>query len=119
MEKETIKHILNVLRYGTITWHVRTECINQYRVQKQIGTTAKGKPKLKYFYYCAHCKEEFSDPASLQVDHIEEISSFTGNFHDYILRMYCPLSNLQALCYPCHLIKTSSWNASKTYNRKK
>jgi 5-methylcytosine-specific restriction endonuclease McrA len=118
MEKETIKHILNVLRYGTITWHVRTQCLNRNRVQKQIGVTLKGKPKLKYFYYCDKCKKEFKDSSSLEVDHITEIGSFNGDFNTYIKRMYCPIDNLQSLCVSCHLVKTSNFNSSIKYTRK-
>jgi 5-methylcytosine-specific restriction endonuclease McrA len=118
MEKETIKHILNVIRRGTITWKVRTQCLNRYRVKKIYGTLKNGKPKYKYFYPCEKCKEFFDSSSKLEVDHIEEVGSFNGNFDDYIKRMYCPIDNLQALCSICHQKKTSNFNSFLRYKRK-
>lgn len=118
MDKDTINHIIKVLRRGTITWKGRTQCINKNRKRKRVGTFKNGKPKYKYFYYCDVCLREYSDTNFLEVDHIVEIGSFTGNFHDYVLKMYCSQDNLQAICISCHAVKTSKFNASVRYTRK-
>lgn len=115
MEKETIKHVLNILRRGTITWKVRYECLKKVKTSKLIGKYKNGKNKFKSFYECELCKGEFDN---LEVDHIDEVGSFTGNFNDYIERMYCPLKNLQALCSICHQRKTSKFNSFLRFKRK-
>lgn len=119
MEKETVKHILNVLRRGTITWKGRTACLNRHRVLRVCGKYKNGKNIERYFYPCEICRGYFDSPKKLEVDHIEEIGSFNGDFNTYISRMYCSPDNLQAICVACHMVKTSRFNASIHYTRKK
>lgn len=118
MDKKTVKHILNVLRQGTITWYGRRACLIEGRRREQIATTLKNrKPIYNWKYQCASCKEWFREE-QIEIDHIEEVGSFTGNFDDYVKRMYCDLSNLQKLCIKCHTRKTSG-NASMRFQRKR
>ena len=118
LDKETLEHIKNILRRGTITWYRRTQCVNRTRIQKNIGFLKNGKQKLKWFYYCDKCQREFDSPDSLEVDHIKEIGPFDGDFNTFIERMYCPLDNLQNLCSECHQRKTSNFNSTLKYIRK-
>lgn len=118
MDKDTINHIIKVLRRGTITWKGRSACINKNRKRKRVGTFKNGKPKYKYFYYCDVCSREYTDTSFIEVDHIVEIGSFTGDFHAYVSKMYCSQDNLQAICISCHKDKTSKFNASIRYSRK-
>lgn len=119
MDKDTELHILNVLREGTIRWFIRNECLNRGRRQKLIGKTKDGEPKYLWERNCDECDKWFFQKDSLlEVDHINPIGSFNGNFDDYIRRMYCGLDNLQALCFSCHKRKTAKQAASKRFVRK-
>ena len=119
MDKETVNHILNVLRHGTTTWHVRNECLNRHRRQRPNGFTLKGKPKFLWEHPCDSCGQWFLMKDNLlQVDHIEDVGTFDGNFQVYVMKMYCDPSNLQNLCKLCHDRKTATKNASLKYERK-
>jgi len=117
MDKNTINHILNILRQGTIIWPGRSACIAKYSRKHPTGKYKNGKVKYKTEVECQVCKKWYSK-SSIEVDHIQEVGPFTGNFHAYILRMYCPLENLQPLCTDCHLSKSSGFNSTLKYKRK-
>jgi 5-methylcytosine-specific restriction endonuclease McrA len=118
MDKKTMLHIINYLRRGTLTWHVRREVLIRSRKRVFSGDKFKnGKEKGKYHYQCAQCKAWFKDIGDLEVDHIVEIGPFTGNWQEYIGKMFCDISNLQALCIKCHGFKTSS-NSRLRWQRK-
>lgn len=118
MEKKEIDYILNVLRRGTVAWRGRTKCLHASRVHTKIGKYKNGRDKYRFKYLCAACKEYFNDN-EVEVDHIEEVGPFKGNFDDYIKRMYCDLTNLQVLCAKCHLKKTKGFIAELRFTRKK
>lgn len=117
MDKNTEKHILNILRQGTITWHGRSTCINKYSKKLNVGKYKNGKIKFKKVTQCQNCKDWFS-PSDIEVDHIEEIGPFKGNFDEYIKKMYCSQDNLQPLCIKCHQRKSSRFNSTLTFKRK-
>ncbi len=123
MDKETVDHIKNVLRQGTITWHVRAKVLNRHRERRPIGFYKDKKRstelKYKWFYPCHQCWEYFETPDTLEVDHIVEIGSFEGNWHTFIMKMYCVEENLQALCTVCHARKTAKFNSSHRFERKR
>lgn len=123
MEKETVDHILNVLRRGTVTWYMRSQVLNRHRRKKAIGFYKDKKRsteiKYKWEYKCEGCEEYFDSPDVLEVDHIIEIGPFMGNWHEYIMRMYCHEDNLQALCTICHKRKTAVFNSSLRFQRKR
>lgn len=60
---------------------------------------------------CAHCKKAVK---KLQVDHIIPVGPTPGSknatpditWDGFINRLFCDVSNLQALCKPCHKVKT-------------
>ena len=118
MDKKTQKHIINALRRGTITWPSRHECLKKAKVRLKVGTYKNGKDKLKDFYKCGTCGELF-DLKEVQVDHIDEVGQFKGDFHEYVSKMYCGIDNLQVLCVECHLKKTSRFNGTIRFKRKK
>jgi len=70
-------------------------------------------------YLSHHLRQTLQKDNALEVDHMIEIGSFEGSFDAYIAKMYCDLSNLQALCTDCHNKKTHFGNASMKYERKK
>jgi 5-methylcytosine-specific restriction endonuclease McrA len=56
-------------------------------------------------YRCATCKEEFPQK-QMQVDHKEPIGALKS-WDEFIEKLFCEKDNLQAICKPCHLIKTN------------
>lgn len=65
---------------------------------------------------CAACGGRFKDDKEKEIDHIEPIGkaprsvsgepkSFKG-WDLYYSRLFCPKTNLQALCHSCHKTKT-------------
>jgi 5-methylcytosine-specific restriction endonuclease McrA len=117
LDKEDLKHILNVLRRGTITWKKRGDCLRKDRKREYLGQYKNGKEKSRWVYRCQKCKR-FFDMASMEVDHIDEVGPFCGDFNRYVKRMYCSQDNLQSLCTDCHMKKTSGYNSSLKYTRK-
>ena len=119
MDRETQDYIKNVLRQGTVTWKGRTDCLNRGRRKRVIGKTKKGEEKFLWERACDGCGEwHLQKDADLEVDHIEEIGPFNGDWNDFIARMYCDQSNLQALCFSCHAKKTSRFNSTLRFTRK-
>jgi hypothetical protein len=117
VDRKTEKHILNVLRRGTISWRGRRECLVEGRVREIIGHTIKNRrPIYNYKYQCNKCEQWFREE-DIEIDHIEEVGSFSGDFNDYIAKLYCAQDNLQKLCISCHSIKTIG-NARLRYSRK-
>lgn len=117
MDKKTEKHILNILRQGTLTWHVRREVLIKHRRKRYLGQWKNGREKSVWEYKC-HCCNGYFREEEMEVDHIDEVGSFNGNFDDYVRRMFCDITNLQGLCIPCHKVKTSNFNAKLKYKRK-
>jgi len=118
MDKKTIKHILNVLRRGTTTWYGRTEAMNKYAKYFPSGKFYRnGKEKLIKKYKC-YCCENYFLPSQTEGDHVEEVGQFDGNFHSYVLRMYCDPDNIKPICTKCHKKKTSSFNVKLNFERK-
>lgn len=72
-------------------------------------------------YKCESCGGIFPQK-QLQIDHIEPVVDVTRGFRDwneYISRLFCDSSKLQALCKPCHSIKTKIENEKRRFLRKK
>lgn len=119
MNKETTEYIINVLRRGTITWKGRTDCLNRNRRKKIIGKFKNGTDKFLWERDCDGCGEwHLLKDSDLEVDHIDEVGPFKGDFDIFIKRMYCPDDNLQALCFTCHSRKTSRFNSTLRFTRK-
>lgn len=119
MNESTQKLLLNALREASIKWEGRSECLKRARQQRIIGHNKKnGWPKLKYFWLCAKCNEWFDKEKSMEVDHIIEIGTFSGNFDRHIKLLFCGQDNLQCLCVGCHLKKTIFANSTRKYQRK-
>lgn len=117
MDKKTINHILNILRQGTITWEGRNECLKKFSKKINTGKFKNGKIRFKTKVQCQECLEWFNK-SDIEVDHLEEVGQFKGNFHAYILKMYCDVNNLRPLCTPCHDVKTSGFNSTLVHKRK-
>ena len=119
LDKETTAYVLNLLRKGTIAWGGRAECLKLAREAVFEGRiTQKGKKVFKYYWKCAHCQNLFRNESDMEVDHIDEIGTFKGDWNVHIKRIFCGQDNLQALCVGCHLKKTSFGNAKARFKRK-
>jgi 5-methylcytosine-specific restriction endonuclease McrA len=113
MDKKTIKYVMNILRKGTITWEGRTLCLNRNRYKLKVGK------KLLWARDCDACKiPHLQKDNDLEVDHIIEVGGFKGDWNTIVNSMYCPQSNLQALCFECHQKKTSKFNSRLRFKRK-
>lgn len=119
MDKKTEKHILNILRQGTVTWHARNNCLNKNRRYKIVGKYKNGNDEKVLESPCGMCGEWFEHRANeLEVDHIEPVGPFNGDFHEYVFRMFCDEDNLQALCFVCHKKKSAKDVANMRCERK-
>jgi 5-methylcytosine-specific restriction endonuclease McrA len=83
-----LKRISSVIR---AVWY-------QCRARNLVKARCKGKDG---FFYCEKCKER---TPVLQVDHLVPAGSI--NDEGFILRLFCPSSQLQGLCKKCHAPKT-------------
>lgn len=120
MDKKTEKYIIQSLRRATITWSGRALCLNRGRRKRIIGTIASGKEKWIWENDCEICHKFYALKDNIfEVDHIVEIGPFNGDFDDLVRRMFCEQDNLQRLCIPCHAKKTSNFNSTLRYERKK
>ncbi len=63
-------------------------------------------PRTRKAFKCACCKRLFPTSA-IQVDHIDPVGPLIyEDIQIFMFRLFCPQSNLQLLCKPCHDIKT-------------
>ena len=111
MEKKTQKLIINALRKASIMWEGRAKALKSSR-KKVI----EDRPKL--YWQCAQCLSWKRNSNMVEVDHIVEVGPFSGDWNDYINRLFCDQSNLQVLCIKCHAKKTSGYSAKRLYQRK-
>jgi 5-methylcytosine-specific restriction endonuclease McrA len=66
-----------------------------------------GKRRVILGYKCASCLKTFKERNEIDVDHIESIGSW-NDLNLVVERMLkCPLDNIQVLCKPCHVEKTT------------
>lgn len=99
--KNQIKNgIRKAFRYSAMHKHI----LHKSRVEKIEGKLKNGKDKVRIYYQCNHCKELFKAP-EIEVDHIDAVGKFTGDWNQYIDRVFCHELNLQCLCKPCHVAK--------------
>ena len=100
-------------------WNASLVGENYYRVSASIKD-ANNKWKTLYLHRAVLHVIDFS----IEVDHIDAIGHldisdpFNIDWKRYIYRMYCSITNLQALCNLCHKRKTSTSNASLRFQRK-
>jgi len=95
-------------------WPVKFRAIGMAYDQDGVNP-ATGRPcKL---HTCSHCGGSFPK-GQMQADHIEPVVPIDGkwgttsqwlgvNWNELLPRLYCELDGLQALCKPCHKIKSS------------
>ncbi len=119
LSQDDIRYITNVLREATTRWSGRRIALEKARKQFHVGTYKNGKPKFKFYWQCAECKVWFKDVNQIEVDHWIEIGPFTGDWNDYISKVYCGQDNLRCLCLACHLKKTLKYNSARSRFKRK
>lgn len=106
------------LRKGTMRWPPKYAVLNAAKRGKSINPLTG---RLAEHYECAECHQLF--PAkNIVVDHIEPIVPVTGftTWDSVVERMFCEAENLQAMCKPCHSIKSKLENSiRKTHKNNK
>jgi hypothetical protein len=88
------------------------------RYVKKFNKGGEQSKKDSMEYLCNVCKNwvkaSVGGKSNVAVDHIIPViavEDIGGKIHDWNLfksRLFCPKSNLQIICKPCHLLKTSS-----------
>lgn len=98
--------LLAVMRRFSRFWHPSKEVLTKARIARGI-------------YTCNLCKKVVG-PKEIKVDHIEPVMPVTGftNWDDIIGRLFCEESGLQAICAPCHKIKTDDENRKRKFWKK-
>jgi len=97
--------IISALRSASNRYPPKYECLKAAKVGKKIN---KASGRLAEHYKCAACKKHFV-AKEVQVDHIEPVvSTLTGfiDWNTFVARMFCPITNLQVLCFGCHKVKS-------------
>lgn len=119
MTQADIDFVKNLLRQGSVRWRGRAECLRRARKKVLVRKSKQGKSIFKYHWKCAKCSAWYRDEKSMEVDHIIEVGPFSGDWNEFIGRVYCDLSNLQALCVACHLKKTAAYSNAKAQWKRK
>jgi 5-methylcytosine-specific restriction endonuclease McrA len=113
------KYLINKIRQVSQWWPYKNKAKNKAKRVIEVGIYKNGKPRYVNKYECAECKGLFT---TVEMDHIQPAVSSEKGFTDwstYISRMLCDESNYQALCSPCHLLKSTSENKKRAKSRKK
>jgi hypothetical protein len=120
LPSDDVEFIRNLLRQGSVKWRGRAECLRRARKKVFVRKTKDGKDIYKFHWQCAICLVWYRDEKMMQVDHVEEIGSFNGDWNEFLFRHFPPQDGLQCLCEPCHLKKTLAYNSARTrWKRKK
>lgn len=119
LSDDDIKFIINALRMATIKWPGRALCLRNARKRVLVGKTKDGKKIWKYFWQCAVCEQWFRNEVDMEVDHIIEIGTFSGDWNEFLPRLFATQDNLQCLCTGCHLKKTMKFNSARSRWKRK
>lgn len=94
------------LRRLSYQWPNRNEAKRLARVSRGI-------------YKCNICKELFK-PDEIVMDHVNPVVSIEYGFQDlgiYVESLFCKVEGFQAICRPCHEIKTKIENEQRIKNK--
>lgn len=96
--------------------------LRKYSRRNPAFTIAKDRARIsRGLYLCHYCKEKFT-VHNIEVDHkipVTPLDNDNMSLDEYANRLYCSADNLQVLCKPCHLAKTTIENATRVEIRKK
>jgi 5-methylcytosine-specific restriction endonuclease McrA len=90
--------LVSVLRRFSKFWQPKNNVLKKARLSRGV-------------YQCSSCSKVVSN-REIKIDHIEPVIPVTGftTWDDFINRLFCEESGLQAICEPCHAEKTSKEN---------
>lgn len=101
--------VRNVLRQGFLKWKTQS-------IARKKSSVRRG------FFQCASCekivktivREGGKRVKNQHIDHIDPVTPLSGftTWDEFIDRLFCDSSNLQALCVKCHKEK-SAWEAGE------
>jgi hypothetical protein len=120
LSKKDINNIRGALRLAFKRSDYRKEFLygKSYRVPRYKADGSRHKVDYR-MVDCNICLRA-SNLASVEVDHIDPIGSTLKVLEDvktFILRLYCPYSNLQIVCKECHKVKTKEDRAALRKNK--
>lgn len=100
--------VIGILRRGSYRWAPRYTALKEARIARNQ-------------YVCKICNGTY--PRKLiVVDHVNPVVNPQRGFtdwNDYVERMYADYEGFQAICEPCHAIKTRSEGVVRTKFRQK
>jgi len=97
--------VTSTLRAGARRWAPKYETLNAAKTEKKINEKTG---RLAQHYRCELCLKEFT-AKDMEVDHIKPVVDPLTGFESwdvFINRLFCEAENLQAICKPCHKVKT-------------
>lgn len=101
--------ITSILRSGSRRWGPKYSTLNAAKTEKRTNVKTG---RMAQHYRCAACQEEFTQK-DIEIDHINPIGR-EKTWDQFIDGLFCEADNLQAICKPCHKVKTKEENASKS-----
>lgn len=108
--------VTSTLRSGARRWAPKYETLNGARTEKKTNVKTG---RLAQHFECGICKKEFTQK-DMEVDHIKPVVDPKKGFETwdkFIDKLFCEASNLQAICKPCHKIKTISEKKIRNENK--
>lgn len=108
--------VTSALRAGARRWPPKYETLAEAKTEKKQNPKTG---RVAQWYQCASCKQEFMQK-DMEIDHIKPVVDPKKGFvswDDFIERLYCESSNLQALCKPCHKEKTTKEKKIRNANQ--
>lgn len=100
--------VTSALRAASRRWPPKYKCLNDAKTEKKVNVKTG---RMAQHYQCASCQEEFTQK-DIEVDHTVPIGR-GKTWDEFINALFCEQDNLQALCKPCHKIKTKQENVKK------
>ncbi len=104
--------ITSTLRAGARRWQPKYDTLNASKTEKKINRKTG---RMAQHFRCQLCGEEFTQK-DMEVDHIKPVVDPVKGFQTwdiFIDRLFCEANNLQAICKPCHLLKTNKEKQEK------
>jgi 5-methylcytosine-specific restriction endonuclease McrA len=104
--------ITSTLRAGARRWQPKYDTLNESKTEKKVNSKTG---RIAQHYRCGLCQQEFTSK-DMEVDHISPVVDPIKGFQTwdiFIDRLFCEAGNLQAICKPCHLLKTNKEKQEK------
>lgn len=119
LTKKDIQLIKGAIRRVFSRSDLRKKIIDSVTIE---GYNDPERPRVKKWGQCRICNQ-IVPRYTMQVDHVEPLQPIGVELYDMtadelINRAWCIESNLQAVCKPCHMIKSKQENALRRKLRK-